>query len=49
MIYEDLIDNYLFGRMSPEQEQSFLSECKTNQSLKEEAITMAFLVKGLKK
>ena len=48
MIYEDLIDNYLFGRMSQQEEQSFLSECKTNQTLKEEAIAMAYLIKGLK-
>jgi hypothetical protein len=48
MVYEDLIDDYLFGRMSLEEEQSFLSECKTNQTLKEEAIAMAYLIKGLK-
>lgn len=48
MIYEDLIDDYLFGRMSKEEEQNFLLECKTNVELKEEAITIAYLVKGLK-
>jgi hypothetical protein len=48
MIYEDLIDDYLFGRILSEQEQSFLSECRTNQTLKEEAVAMAYLVKGLK-
>jgi hypothetical protein len=48
MQYEDIIDDYLLGRMSSEEEQNFLQECKTNPILKEEAISMAYLVKGLK-
>lgn len=47
MIYEDLIDNYLLGKMSKEEEQEFLFECKVNKTLKEEAIAMAYLIKGL--
>lgn len=47
MIYENLIDNYLLGKMSKEEEQEFLSECKVNKTLKEEAIAMAYLIKGL--
>ena len=49
MKYEELIDNFLFGRMSPEEEISFLSECKSNKELKKEAVMMALLVKTVKK
>ena len=48
MKYEELIDNFLFGRMSPEEEISFLKECKSNKELKKEAVMMALLVKTLK-
>ena len=49
MKYEELIDNFLFGRMSPEEEISFLNECKSNKELKKEAIMMALLIKTVKK
>ena len=49
MQYEDRIDDYLLGRMSPEEEQNFIQECKINPVLKEEAVSMAYLVKGLKR
>ena len=45
---DDRIDAYLKGQMSAEEEQSFLKELKNNPELKEKAITMARLVKGLK-
>lgn len=48
MKYEELIDNFLFGRMTPEEEISFLNECKINKELKHEAVMMALLVKTLK-
>ena len=48
MQYEDLIDNYILGKMSPEEEQVFLQECKTNSVLKEEAVAMAYLVKVIR-
>ena len=48
MQYIDLIDDYLLGRMSSKEEQNFLQECKSNPVLKEEAISMAYLVKGLR-
>lgn len=46
MKYEELIDNFLFG--SPEEEISFLNECKTNKELKQEAVMMALLVQTIK-
>ena len=49
MIYEELIDNFIFGRMSESEEQDFLTECKTNSELREEAAMTALLVKGLRK
>lgn len=48
MKYEELIDNFLFGRMTPEEEISFLNECKSNKELKEEAVMMALLVQTIK-
>jgi hypothetical protein len=48
MNYEQQIDNFLLGRMTPEEESSFIQECKTNSKLREEAILMAYLVKALK-
>ena len=30
MKYEQIIDKFLFGQMSPEEEFLFLQECKTN-------------------
>ena len=46
MKYEELIDNFLFGRMTPEEEISFLKECKSNKELKEEAVMIALLIKA---
>ena len=46
MKYEELIDDFLFG--SPEEEISFLNECKTNKELKKEAVMMDLLVQALK-
>lgn len=48
MKYEQQIDDFLLGRMTPEEEISFLQECKQNSELKEETIMMALLVKTLK-
>lgn len=48
MKYEQQIDRFLFGQMSPEEESLFLQECKTNNELREEATMMALLVKTLK-
>lgn len=48
MLYEDRIDDYLLGRMSSEEEQNFLKDCKTNKTLKDEAIAMVYLVKFIK-
>ena len=48
MKYEQQIDRFLFGQMSPKEESSFLQECKTNRELKDEAVMMALLVKTIK-
>lgn len=48
MKYEELIDNFLFGRMTPKEEILFLNECKTNKELKQEAVMTALLVQALK-
>ena len=48
MKYEQQIDKYLLGQMSPTEEASFLKECKVNKELKEEAAMMALLVKAIK-
>ncbi len=45
---DDRIVAYLKGQMSAEEEQFFLNELETNPELKEKAISMARLVKGLK-
>ena len=45
---DDRIVAYLKGKMTPEEEQSFLKELESNPELKEKAITVARLVKGLK-
>ena len=45
---DDCIASYLKGQMSGEEEQSFLQELAKNPDLKERAIIMARLVKGLK-
>lgn len=48
MKYEELIDKYLLGKMTPVEEQAFLTECKANKELKEEAVMMAYLVKHIR-
>lgn len=48
MKYEQIIDKFLFGQMSPEEEFLFLQECKTNSELKKEAVMTALLVKAVK-
>ena len=45
---DDRIASYLKGQMSGEEEQAFLQELEENPDLKERAIIMARLVKGLK-
>lgn len=45
---DDRIVTYLKGQMSAEEEQAFLKELENNTELKEKAIAMARLVKGLK-
>ena len=48
MLYIDLIDDYLRGRMSLKEEQNFLQTCKSDPVLREEAISMAYLYKSLR-
>ena len=48
MKYEQQIDDFLLGKMTPEEESLFIQECKQNNELKEEAIMMALLVKTIK-
>lgn len=48
MKYKQLIDRFLFGQMSPEEESLFIQVCKQNSELKEEATMMALLVQTLK-
>ena len=45
---DDRIESYLKGQMSGEEEQSFLQELAEKPDLKERAIIMARLIKGLK-
>ena len=45
---DERIANYLKGRMTAEEEQAFMQELKSNPELKEKAIAVARLVKGLK-
>ena len=45
---DDLIVAFLKGLMSAEEEKKFLMELEANQELKEKAIIMARLVKGMK-
>lgn len=45
---DDRIVAYLKGKMSEEEEQQFMKELKENPELKEKAIAVARLVKGLK-
>lgn len=45
---DDRIDAYLKGHMSAAEEKSFFKEMENNPELKEKAISMARLIKGLK-
>ena len=49
MKYEELIDNFLFGRMTPEEEILFLNECKTNKELRQEAVMISSSCQNFKK
>jgi hypothetical protein len=46
---DDRIDNYLFGRMTKEEEQTFLSDCKTDNELRHRAYMTALMVKAINK
>lgn len=46
---EALIDNYILGRMSREEEEDFIQKCKEDPELKEQAIAQAWLVKAIRK
>lgn len=46
---EDLIDRYLMGKMTPEEEISFFQELEENPDFKQRAIAMAWMVKSLRK
>ena len=48
MKYEQQIDRFLLGQMSPEEESLFIQECKQNSELREEAQMTALLVKALR-
>ena len=48
MKYEELIDKFLLGRMTSEEESLFIEECKQNSELKEEATMMAILANTIK-
>lgn len=48
LLEDERIANYLKGRMTPEEEQAFIDELKTNPELKSKAVAMARLVKGMK-
>lgn len=45
---DDRIDSYILGKMTPEEEESFIADCKSNPELKKRALFTAMLVKSLK-
>ena len=45
---EERIDAYIRGKMTPEQEQEFLNECRENKELREQAVLTARMVKAIK-
>lgn len=45
---EELIDKYILGQMTQEEEKSFIQQCKEDEELKEMAIAQAWLVKALR-
>ena len=48
IVDDERIDAFLKGEMTPDEEQQFLAELKKNPELREKAVVMARLVKGLK-
>ena len=48
ILQEQRIDDYITGKMSPEQEQQFLNECRENKELREQAVLTAMMVKAIK-
>ena len=46
---DDLIDKFLKGQMTKEEENSFMNELKENPEFKDRAITTAYLVKALRR
>lgn len=49
MEIDDRIDDYLKGRMLPEEELAFIQDCHADEELKHRAYTTALLVKALNK
>lgn len=47
--YQEQVDLYITGKMTPEEEKEFISECRRNPELKRIAIATAWMVKGLMK
>ena len=48
MAKEELIDRYILGQMTQEEEMDFLQKCKEDDELKEMAIAQAWLVKAIR-
>ena len=48
MAKEELIDKYILGQMTREEEEDFLQKCKEDSELKDMAVAQAWLVKALK-
>lgn len=48
-LYDELIEKFLAGKMTPEEEKSFKEELISNQELKEHAKVVSSLVKGMKR
>ena len=48
MAKEELIDRYILGQMTQEEEMDFLQKCKNDEELKEMAIAQAWLVKAIR-
>jgi hypothetical protein len=48
MAKEELIDKYILGQMTQEEEMDFLQKCKEDDELKEMAIAQAWLVKAIR-
>ncbi len=48
-LYQEQVDLYIRGKMTPQEENEFILECKRNPELKQVAIATAYMVKGLMK